>query len=70
MGKLNDLKYRDRNHRTYLSNCVSRAREIIYTQGAKIGGAAVDRLLRATSSVPTTVSFSPSLGTTTLTLPF
>ncbi|KAF9532139.1 hypothetical protein CPB83DRAFT_832803 [Crepidotus variabilis] len=57
MGKLNDLKYRAQNPRTYLKSLVSRAREIIYTQGAKIGGAAVDRLLRATSSVPTTNAF-------------
>ena len=55
MGLKRDLKVRE-NKRQYFGNLVQRARNLIYKKAAKITGAAVNRLLKPTSSVPTVVS--------------
>lgn len=51
-----DSKFRLQNSRTYLFDHVLIARNAIYKSAAAIGGAVVNRLLKATSSVPTLVS--------------
>ena len=51
-----DSKFRLQNSRTYLFDHVLIARNAIYESAAAIGGAVVNRLLKATSSVPTLVS--------------
>ena len=58
-GTKHDNKFRLRNHRTYLSDHVLIARNAIYKSAAAIAGAIVNRLLKATSSVPTLVSWVP-----------
>jgi hypothetical protein len=55
MGLKRDLKIRENKCR-YLGDLVQRARNLIYKKAAKITGAAVNRLLKPTSSVPTVVS--------------
>ena len=51
-----DSKFRLKNVRTYLFDYVQIAWNAIYKLGAAIAGEAVNRLLKATSSVPTVVS--------------
>jgi hypothetical protein len=55
MGLQRDLKVRE-NKRPYFGDLVQQARNLIYKKAAKITGAAVNRLLKPTSSVPTVVS--------------
>lgn len=52
----NDSNFRLKNARTYLFTYVQRARDAIYKSAAAIAGVVVNRLLKATSSVPTLVS--------------
>jgi hypothetical protein len=56
MGSNIDMKNRTEKARKYLPDNVRNARRAIYELGRPIGGAAVDRSLKATSSVPTSVS--------------
>ena len=58
-GTKRDSKFRLQNDRTYLFDRVLIARNAIYNSAAAIAGAAVNRLLKATSSVPTLVSQIP-----------
>jgi hypothetical protein len=58
-GTKRDSKFRLRNDRTYLFDHVLIARNAIYKSAASITGSAVNRLLKATSSVPTLVSQVP-----------
>jgi hypothetical protein len=55
-GTKRDSKFRLQHARTYLFNWVQIARNAIYKSAAAIAGAVVNRLLKATSSVPTLVS--------------
>jgi hypothetical protein len=55
-GTKRDSKFRLRHARTYLFNRVQIARNAIYESAAAVAGAVVNRLLKATSSVPTLVS--------------
>jgi len=55
-GTKRDSKFRLKNARKYLFDSVQYARNAIYNSAAAIAGTAVDRLLKATSSVPTLVS--------------
>ena len=57
-GKNRDSNFRLKNARTYLSTCVQEARDAIYKSAAAIAGVVVNRLLKATSSVPTVVCSS------------
>ena len=50
-----DSGFRLKNVRTYLFDYVQIARNAIYNLGAAITGEVVNRLLKTTSSVPTTV---------------
>lgn len=54
-GTKQDIKFRLKNVRTYLFDYVQVARNAIYKSGAAIAGTVVDRLLKATSSIPTLV---------------
>lgn len=57
VGLVADTKTRVENARKYLADAVNEARsKAIYTLGLPISGAAVERLLKPTSSVPTKVS--------------
>ena len=56
VGLVADVKTRTEKARKYLADMVNEARRAIYTLGLPIGGAAVERLLKPTSSVPTKVS--------------
>jgi hypothetical protein len=56
MGRNIDMKNRTEKARKYLPDNVKTARRAIYELGLPIGGAVVDRSLKATSSVPTSVS--------------
>ena len=56
LGLVADMKTRIEKARKYLVDAVNEARKAIYTLGLPIGGAAVERLLKPTSSVPTKVS--------------
>ena len=49
------MKNRNDKARKYLADKVNDARNAIYNHGMPIGGIAVQRLLRDTSSVPTSV---------------
>jgi hypothetical protein len=60
MGLKRDQNIREHKRR-YFGDLVQRARDLIYKEAAKITGAAVNRLLKPTSSVPTIVSNLPSL---------
>ncbi|PPQ84255.1 hypothetical protein CVT26_011861, partial [Gymnopilus dilepis] len=62
MGMKRDSQFRQKNPRTYLLDFVCRARDAIYKRAAAIGGAVVERLLKATSSVPTMNAFVERLG--------
>jgi hypothetical protein len=55
MGLKRDQKTRE-HKRQYFGNLVQQARNLIYEEGAKVTGAAVNRLLKPTSSVPTVMS--------------
>jgi hypothetical protein len=55
MGQRRDITSRQKNIREYLSLFVLAAREKIYKKASAIGGAAVNRLLKETSAVPTIV---------------
>ena len=55
-GTKHDIKLRLKNICTYLFDNVQIARNAIYISGAAIAGTVVNRLLKATSSVPTLVS--------------
>jgi len=55
MGLKRDLKVRE-NKRQYFSDLVQKAQNLIYNKAAKITRAAVSRLLKPSSSVPTVVS--------------
>jgi len=57
-GTKRDNSFRFKNVRTYLFGCVQIARNAIYKSAAAIAGTVVDRLLKATSSVPTLVKTS------------
>ena len=56
VGLAADMKTRIEKARRYLGDAVNEARKSIYKLGLPIGGAAVERLLKPTSSVPTKVS--------------
>lgn len=56
MGYVRDITFRQTGARKYLADLVARSREFIYQMGYGIGSAAVDGLLKSTSSVPTEVS--------------
>ena len=56
MGLKWDQNVRE-HKRQYLGDLVQRARDLIYKEAAKITGAAVNHLLKPTSSVPTVVSY-------------
>src|SRR5258707_4906760 len=56
IGLVADTKTRIEKARKYLADTVNEARKAIYILGLPIGGAAVERLLKPTSSVPTKVS--------------
>jgi len=58
-GTKHDSKFRLQNACTYLFNWVQIARNAIYKSGAAVASALVNRLLKATSSVPTLVSQVP-----------
>ena len=55
-GTKHDSNFRLKNARTYLFDYVIIARNAIYKSAAAIAGVVVNRLLKATSSVPTVVS--------------
>ena len=55
-GTRSDSNFRLQNYRTYLYDYVLIARNAIYKSAAAVAGATVNRLLKATSSVPTLVS--------------
>ena len=55
-GTKRDSEFRLQNDRTYLFDHVLVAQNAIYKSAAAIAGAVVNRLLKATSSVPTLVS--------------
>ena len=61
MGTKHDIKFRLKNVRSYLFDYVQTARNAIYKSAAAITGTVVNRLLKATSSVPTLVSKDLSL---------
>ena len=56
LGLVADMKTRIEKARKYLVDVVNEARKAIYTLGLPIGGAAVERLLKPTSSIPMKVS--------------
>jgi hypothetical protein len=56
VGLVADTKTRIEKAHKYLADAVNEARKAIYTLGLPIGGSAVERLLKPTSSVPTKVS--------------
>jgi len=56
VGLVADTKTRIEKARKYLADAVNEARKAIYILGLPIGSAAVERLLKPTSSVPTKVS--------------
>lgn len=56
MGSNIDMKNRTEKARKYLPDNVRNARRAIYKLGMPIGGVAVARSLKETSSVPTSVS--------------
>ena len=49
------MKNRNDKARKYRGDLVNKARKAIFEQGRPIGGVAVERLLKDTSSVPTAV---------------
>lgn len=65
MGLIYDLKLRVRLARTYLFDKIMRARDFIFNKGHMVGSAAVERLCKPQSIVPTMVSSSVVTGTAT-----
>ncbi|KAJ3905176.1 hypothetical protein F5879DRAFT_900027 [Lentinula edodes] len=61
MGSRWDMKIRQKL-RVFLHDKVALARKWIYHEGVKIRGSAVERILKATSSVPTSNAFVDRLG--------
>ena len=57
MGLSQDFKTRLTKSRVFLMDTVRRAQKLIYKLGLPINGAAVDDLLKDTSSIPTVVSY-------------
>ena len=57
LGLMSDGKNRIIKSRKYDTESVKKARKAIYELGKPIGGVHVQRLLKATSTVPTLVSF-------------
>ncbi len=57
MGLINDLKLRVRMARKYLLDETMRARDFIFNKGYTVGSAAVERLCKPQSIVPTMVCF-------------
>lgn len=66
-GTKRDSNFRLKNVRTYLFNYVQIARNAIYKSAAAIAGTVVNRLLKATSSVPTMVSKDIAYGCSLIT---
>jgi hypothetical protein len=60
-GTKHDSNFRLKNVRTYLFDYVQIARKAIYKSAAAIAGTVINRLLKATSSVPTLVGKDLSL---------
>jgi hypothetical protein len=58
LGHQRDMRGRVTRARSYLSDLVSRARDCIYRMGYLVSGAAMERMLRPMSIVPTVVSNS------------
>jgi len=50
------MKTRINKYRIYPTDSVNKARNAIYNLGVPVNGTAVQRLLKATSTVPTSVS--------------
>ncbi|KJA14397.1 hypothetical protein HYPSUDRAFT_142984 [Hypholoma sublateritium FD-334 SS-4] len=61
-GTKRDSNFRLQNARTYLFTHVQTARDAIYRLAVAVAGAVVNRLLKATSSVPTLNAFADKLG--------
>ena len=57
MGLVRDMTARVTKVRKFLARLVNSARELIYKKAVPIGGAAIEGLLKSTSSVPTVVRF-------------
>ncbi len=57
MGLARDMALRLNSPRKFLNLLVNTARRLIYDKGVGIGGAAIEDLLKPTSSVPTMVCF-------------
>lgn len=55
-GLIHDMRARITRARIYLSRKIRRARNFIYNKGYAVGGTVVERVLKATSLVPTIVS--------------
>ena len=53
LGLVTDMNNRNDKARKYQADLVNKARKAIFEQGMPIGGVAVERLLKDTSSVPT-----------------
>ena len=58
LGLATDTRNRVNKARKYQADTVIQARNAIYLYGMPIGGVAVERLLKATSTVPTSVRTS------------
>jgi len=56
LGHIMDMKTRVNEYHVYPSDSVSKARNAIYNLGDPINGAMIQQLLKATSTVPTSVS--------------
>jgi hypothetical protein len=56
LGLIADMKDRIKKYRVYQADSVNKARHAIYNFGDPVNGSTVQRLLRATSTVPTSVS--------------
>jgi len=59
LGLISDGKNRIDKARKYDADSVNKARQAIYVLGKPIGGVHVQRLLKASSAVPTSVSGKP-----------
>jgi hypothetical protein len=56
LGLVADMKTRINNYRVYPTESMNKARDAIYNFGDPVNGSTVQRLLKATSTVPTSVS--------------
>jgi hypothetical protein len=56
LGLIADMKNRIKKYYVYQANSVNKARDAIYNFRDPVNGSRVQRLLRATSAVPTSVS--------------